>query len=134
MAIINAEVRAALSACLSSPDGVIEAALTVFNPETQSNKASVVEQLTLAVVTPEDPHIQKISFEEKSPFFPVSSLDSSHVAAVILLDLVRAGWLQSLPSAEIEAVSAQYLKLQALVKQLAEADLEDYGLRNLQVS
>ena len=55
MAIINAEVQSALSACLSSPDGVIDAALTAFNPETQTNKASVVQQLVLSFVSDANP-------------------------------------------------------------------------------
>lgn len=53
----------ALKLIAASPDSVLDAALTVFNPEEVTDKAAVLKQLVLSFGTDEDLPLQKISFQ-----------------------------------------------------------------------
>ena len=60
---LNIKVYKALQLIATSPDSILDAALTVFNPEEVADKASVLKQLVLSFGTDEDLHLQKISFQ-----------------------------------------------------------------------
>jgi hypothetical protein len=108
-------VADALRQCALSPDAVLDAAITLFGPESTVDKASVLQQLVFSMGNDEDAKIQKISFHIHTTSFTLTqglpkqesqSLTLSHIAGVFMLDLVRQGWLSALASPQVEHVSS----------------------------